>query len=52
MTNEELIEEILYEAHSLGLHKEVLELADKSEEKERVDRFQAALHQLKFNLKN
>lgn len=53
MTNEEIIEEILYEAYSLGLHSQVLELAGNlKDEKESVDRFQKALQQLKCNLKN
>jgi len=52
MTNEEIVEEILYEAYSLGLHSQVLELAGNIKEKESVDRFQKALQQLKSNLKD
>lgn len=50
MTNEEIIEEILYEAHMLGIHSEVIELVKKSKEKEVVDRFQKSLQQLKSKI--
>jgi hypothetical protein len=50
MTNEEIIEEILYEAHKLGIHYEVMELARESKEKEMVDRFQKSLQQLKSKI--
>jgi len=52
MTNEEIIEEILYEAYSLGIHSQVLELVVNLKDAESVDRFQKALQQLKINLKN
>jgi len=50
MTNEELIEEILYEAHELGIHREVVELSEIFKEKDRVDRLQRALFRIKSNL--
>jgi hypothetical protein len=50
MTNEEIIEEILYEAHILGIYSEVIELVKNSKEKEVVDRFQKSLQQLKSKI--
>jgi cyanophycinase-like exopeptidase len=50
MTNEELIEEILYEAHALGVYREVIELSEIFKEKDRVDRLQKALFRIKSNL--
>lgn len=46
MTHEEIIEEILHEAHRNGIHAEVLELAKLSKAKERVDQFQEAFNTL------
>lgn len=42
MTNEEIVEEILHEAHRLGIHQEVLELASKFSHKSEVDKIQKA----------
>ncbi len=44
MTNEEIVEEILHEAHKLGIHKEVLELASKSTQKREIDKVQEAFN--------
>jgi hypothetical protein len=51
MTNEKLLEDLLYEAYDLGIYSEVLELSQKYElKKERVDAINQALYELKFNL--
>jgi hypothetical protein len=42
MTNEEIVEEILHEAHRLGIHKQVLELASKSSKSLEIDKIQEA----------
>lgn len=53
MTNEKLIEELLWEAHDLGIHNEVMELSKKFQEKNsRVDAIQIALLEIKSKLKN
>ena len=44
MTNEEIVEEILHEAHRLGIHQEVLELASKSPQKREIDKIQEAFN--------
>tara|TARA_B100000780_G_C21004477_1_gene402024 strand:+ start:746 stop:910 length:165 start_codon:yes stop_codon:yes gene_type:complete len=51
MTNEEQIEEILFEAHAHGVRDEVMELANQMLEKQgrllnRVDAYQQALQTL------
>ena len=48
MTNEELLEEILTEAHNLGLHLEVMSLSKKKYANlDNVDAYQKALYELK-----
>ncbi len=46
MTNEEFLEEILTEAHQLGIFKEVVELASKFDEPNTISSFQKALQQI------
>jgi cell fate (sporulation/competence/biofilm development) regulator YmcA (YheA/YmcA/DUF963 family) len=46
MTNEEFLEEILTEAHQLGIFKEVVELASKLDEPNTISSFQKALQQI------
>ena len=46
MTNEEFVEEILTEAHQLGIFKEVVELASKLDEPNTISSYQKALHQI------
>jgi len=46
MTNEEFLEEILTEAHQLGIFKEVVELASKLDEPNTISSYQKALHQI------
>ena len=46
MTNEEFLEEILTEAHQLGIFKEVIELASKLDEPNTISSYQKALHQI------
>ena len=43
MTNEEFLEEILTEAHQLGIFREVVELASKLDEPNTISSFQKAL---------
>ena len=48
MTNEELLEEILTEAHNLGLYLEVMSLSKKKySHLSKVDAYQKALYELK-----
>ena len=44
MTNEEIVEEILHEAHRLGIHQEVLELATKFNFEREIDKIQQAFN--------
>ena len=46
MTNEEFLEDILTEAHQLGIFKEVVELASKLDEPNTISSYQKALHQI------
>jgi cell fate (sporulation/competence/biofilm development) regulator YmcA (YheA/YmcA/DUF963 family) len=46
MTNEEFLEEILTEAHQLGIFKEVVELASKLDEPNTISSYQKALQQI------
>ena len=54
ITNEEHIEEILYEAHAYGIRLEVLQLASKLQEEDKklskVDACQIAFRQIKNKL--
>jgi hypothetical protein len=48
MTNEELLEEILTEAHNLGIYLEVMSLSkEKYKHLDKVDAYQKALYDLK-----
>ena len=46
MTNEEFLEEILTEAHQLGIFREVVELASKLDDPNTISSFQKALQQI------
>ncbi len=46
MTNEEFLEEILTEAHQLGIFKEVVELASKLDDPNTISSYQKALQQI------
>lgn len=52
MTNESLLEELLYEAYELGIYSDVIELSKKYEKKARVDAIQSALRELKMGIEN
>lgn len=47
MSNEKIIEEILMEAHQLGIENEVFALIGKLKHDKLVDRYQEALIQIK-----
>ena len=50
MTNEQILEEILYESHRLGIYEEVAKLSENFKNLDTVDRYQRALIQLKSEL--
>lgn len=50
MTNEEIIEEILHEAHHLGIYEQVLKLAKTSKYEFEVDKMQDAFNRAKLEV--
>jgi hypothetical protein len=54
MSNEQLVEEILYESYSLGVYDEVMSLSKKMKDTNPrmsiYDRYNEALQQVKFDL--
>jgi hypothetical protein len=50
MSNEKMLEEILYQAHELGIQEQVFELVSKFKHQNLVDRYHQALTELKSQL--